>query len=59
MPFNSIIFVGFLAGVTALYYLVPRLAKPYFLLVASYAFYLYQPENADPRCRRQLPCHTP
>lgn len=46
MPFNSIIFVGFLAGVTALYYLVPRLAKPYFLLVASYAFYLYQPENA-------------
>lgn len=46
MPFNSIVFVGFLAGVTALYYLVPRLAKPYFLLLASYAFYLYQPENA-------------
>ncbi len=46
MSFNSAIFVGFLAGVTAVYYLVPRLAKPYFLLLASYAFYLYQPQNA-------------
>lgn len=46
MPFNSSIFIGFLAGATAVYYLVPRLAKPYFLLLASYAFYLYQPQNA-------------
>lgn len=46
MPFNSIIFVGFLLGVTAVYYLLPRPVKPYFLLLASYAFYLYQPQNA-------------
>ncbi len=46
MDFNTLIFLGFLAAVTALYYLVPKGAKPYFLLAASYVFYLYKPENA-------------
>ena len=46
MDFNTLVFLGFLAVVTALYYLVPRPAKPYFLLAASYVFYLYKPENA-------------
>lgn len=46
MDFNTLIFLGFLAGVTALYYLVPKGAKPYFLLAASYIFYLYKPQNA-------------
>ena len=46
MDFNTLIFLGFLALVTVLYYLVPKAAKPYFLLVASYTFYLYKPQNA-------------
>lgn len=46
MDFNTLIFLGFLAAVTALYYLVPKGAKPYFLLAASYIFYLYKPQNS-------------
>ena len=46
MDFNTLTFLGFLALVTVLYYAVPKAAKPYFLLIASYAFYLYKPENA-------------
>lgn len=46
MDFNSLIFLGFFAGVTILSYCVPKRIKPYFLLVASYLFYLYKPENA-------------
>ncbi len=46
MDFNTLIFLGFLALVTILYYLVPKAAKPYLLLLASYVFYLYKPENA-------------
>lgn len=46
MDFNSLIFLGFFAGVAALTYCFPRQAKPYFLLLASYAFYMYKPQNA-------------
>ena len=46
MDFNTLIFLGFFAGVAVLTYCVPRQVKPYFLLLASYAFYLYKPENA-------------
>lgn len=46
MDFNSLIFLGFFAGAAALTYCFPRQAKPYFLLLASYAFYMYKPQNA-------------
>lgn len=46
MDFNTLIFLGFFAGVAVLTYCVPRPAKPYLWLLASYAFYLYKPENA-------------
>ena len=46
MDFNTLIFVGFFAAATALNYLFPRVARPWFLLLASYVFYLYKPENA-------------
>lgn len=46
MDFNTPIFLGFFAAVAVLTYCVPRRLKPYFLLLASYVFYLYKPENA-------------
>ena len=46
MDFNTLIFVGFFAAATALNYLFPRVLRPWFLLLASYVFYLYKPENA-------------
>lgn len=46
MDFNSLAFLGFFCGIAVLTYCFPRRAKPYFLLLASYAFYLYKPENA-------------
>lgn len=46
MDFNSLIFLGFFAAVAVLTYCVPTRIKPYFLLAASYLFYLYKPENA-------------
>lgn len=46
MDFNTPIFLGFFAAVALLTYCVPRQAKPYLLLVASYVFYMYKPENA-------------
>ena len=46
MDFNTPIFLGFFAAVALLTYCVPRQAKPYLLLVASYIFYMYKPENA-------------
>lgn len=46
MDFNSLAFLLFFGGAAALTYFFPRKAKPYFLLLASYAFYLYQPQNA-------------
>ena len=41
MDFNTLIFVGFFAAATALNYLFPRVLRPWFLLLASYVFYLY------------------
>lgn len=46
MDFNTPIFLAFFAVCAVLTYCMPRVAKPYFLLLASYAFYLYQPQNA-------------
>lgn len=46
MDFNSLIFLGFFAGVAVLTYCMPRILKPYFLLVASYGFYMYNTANA-------------
>ena len=46
MDFNSLAFLGFFAVAAILTYCFPRKAKPYFLLLASYAFYLYKPQNA-------------
>ena len=40
MDFNTPIFLGFFAAVALLTYCVPRQAKPYLLLVASYVFYM-------------------
>ena len=37
MDFNSLIFLGFFAGVAALTYCFPRQAKPYFLLLLRHA----------------------
>ncbi len=45
MDFNTLGFLGFFAVCTVLYYIIPKIAKPYFLLIASYAFYCYKPEN--------------
>lgn len=46
MDFNTLIFLGFFAGTAVVYYALPRMFKPLFLLAASYCFYLYKPENA-------------
>ena len=46
MDFNTPIFLGFFAAAALLTYCVPRQLKPYLLLVASYIFYMYKPENA-------------
>ena len=46
MDFNTLIFLGFFAGTAVVYYALPKVLKPLFLLAASYCFYLYKPENA-------------
>ncbi len=45
MDFNTLGFLGFFAVCTLLYYILPKITRPYFLLLASYAFYCYKPEN--------------
>lgn len=45
MDFNTLIFLGFFAGTAVLTYCMPQRVKPYFLLLASYLFYCYQPQN--------------
>ncbi|MDD4851132.1 MAG: MBOAT family protein [Gemmiger sp.] len=45
MQVNTLLYLGFFAAVALLNYLLPRLARPYFLLLASYAFYAYSPAN--------------
>lgn len=46
MDLNTLLFLGFFAAAAVVYYALPRLLKPAFLLLANYAFYLYKPENA-------------
>ena len=46
MEFNTLLFLGFFAAAAVINYALPRMLRPYFLLIASYAFYLYNPDNA-------------
>lgn len=46
MDFNTPLFLGFFAAAAVINYALPCVLRPYFLLAASYAFYLYAPENA-------------
>ena len=46
MEFNTPLFLGFFAAAAVINYALPRMLRPYFLLIASYAFYLYDPDNA-------------
>lgn len=46
MDFNTPLFLAFFAAAAVINYALPRVLRPYFLLAASYAFYLYDPDNA-------------
>ena len=37
-------YLGFFVAVAVLHYVLPRVLRPYFLLVANYAFYCYAPQ---------------
>lgn len=41
MKLFSVVFIAFLLGVLGVYYLLPKILRPAWLLVCSYAFYLY------------------
>lgn len=45
MSITTLLYLGFFAVVAVLNYALPRVARPYFLLIASYAFFCYTPEN--------------
>ena len=45
MSITTLEFLGFFAAVAVLNYVLPRVARPYFLLIASYAYFCYTPEN--------------
>ena len=45
MTITSLLYLGFFAAVALLHYVLPRVARPYFLLAANYAFYCYDPSN--------------
>ena len=45
MEVTTLLFLGFFAAVTILNYALPRVARPYFLLAASYAFFCWSPTN--------------
>lgn len=45
MTITSLLYLGFFAVVALLHYALPRVARPYFLLAANYAFYCYDPSN--------------
>ena len=47
MDFNSLVYLGFFCAVAAVNYLLPKAARPWLLLVSSYAFFLYDPRNAQ------------
>jgi alginate O-acetyltransferase complex protein AlgI len=40
MPFNSLVFLAFFAATTVIYFTIPSRWRPWFLLAASYIFYL-------------------
>lgn len=42
---TSALFLGFFVVAALITYALPRVARPYFLLVASYAYYCYGPAN--------------
>lgn len=44
--FFAAAYVVFLAGVCLVYFVLPKLVRPYWLLVCSMVFYLYDPANA-------------
>lgn len=45
MSITSLIYLGFFAAVALVNYALPRVARPYLLLAASYLFYCYDPTN--------------
>ena len=44
--FFAVAFLVFLAGTCLAYFVLPKAVRPYWLLVCSYLFYMYAPENA-------------
>ena len=44
--FFAVAFLVFLAGTCLAYFVLPKAVRPYWLLVCSYLFYMYDPENA-------------
>ena len=46
MSFVSLAYLLFLAGACLLYYILPKITQPFWLLACSYLFYLYEAENA-------------
>lgn len=45
MAITSLLFVVFFAATALVHYALPRIARPYFLLAVSYAFFCYNPVN--------------
>ncbi len=45
MSITSLLFLVFFAAAALIHYALPRVARPYFLLVASYVFFCYDPAN--------------
>lgn len=46
MNFVTFAYLVFLVACFAAYYVLPKVARPFVLLAASYVFYLYDPQNA-------------
>lgn len=45
MTITSLLFLVFFAATALIHYALPRIARPYFLLVVSYGFFCYDPAN--------------
>ena len=45
MAITSLLFLAFFAAVALINYALPRALRPYFLLIASYGFFCYDPVN--------------
>ena len=45
MAITSLLFLAFFAAVALINYALPRVLRPYFLLLASYGFFCYDPVN--------------